>query len=305
MVKEKTRLHAPLAQVLAPVLALLLITNPASAQTSPARSTAFSEAMAALEAANGGRLGVAVLDTSTGEHFGYRTDERFAMTSTFKWVLVAAVLSRVDAGEESLDRVIRYDDSDILAYAPIARQHLPAGEMTVAELSDAAIRYSDNTAANLLLETLGGPRGLTDFLRSVGDDVSRLDRHEPALNSNLPGDERDTTTPAAMVQTMQAVLLGDALSGPMKRLLHGWLIGNTTGDTKLRAGLDPDWIVGDKTGAGEHGASNDVAIVWPDDGGPILIAAYYTDSTLTSVARNAVHAEVAQRVAQALTGTED
>ncbi|MDC0662770.1 class A beta-lactamase [Marinobacter sp. SS21] len=170
---------------------------------------------------------------------------------------------------------------------------------------DATIRYSDNTAANLLLETLGGPEGLTEFMRSVGDDVSRLDRYEPALNTNRPGDERDTTTPSAMVQTMQAVLLADTLSEPLKRLLHTWLIGNTTGDTKLRAGLDPDWIVGDKTGAGERGASNDVAIVWPDEGGPILIAAYYTDSTLPAAARDAIHAEIGRRVAQTLRGGND
>lgn len=173
-----------LAQALTPVVALLIVNSPTLAQTFTDRSKAFNESMAALEATNGGRLGVAVLDSSTGEPLGYRVDERFAMTSTFKWVLVAAVLSRVDAGEESLDRAIRYDESDILAYAPIARQHLAAGEMTVAELCDAAIRYSDNTAANLLLETLGGPEGLTEFMRSVGDDVSRLDRYEPALNTN-------------------------------------------------------------------------------------------------------------------------
>ncbi|MDX1757734.1 MAG: class A beta-lactamase [Marinobacter sp.] len=288
-----------LAQALTPVVALLIVNSPTLAQTVTDRSKAFIESMAALEATNGGRLGVAVLDSSTGERLGYRVDERFAMTSTFKWVLVAAVLSRVDAGEESLDRAIRYDESDVLAYAPITRQHLAAGEMTVAELCDAAIRYSDNTAANLLLETLGGPEGLTEFMHSVGDDVSRLDRYEPALNTNHPDDERDTTTPSAMLGIMQTVLLGNTLSGPLKRLLHTWLIGNTTGDTKLRAGLDPDWIVGDKTGAGERGASNDVAIIWPEHGGPILIAAYYTDSTLPAATRNTVHAEIGRWVARA------
>ncbi|BES73357.1 class A beta-lactamase BOR-1 [Marinobacter nanhaiticus D15-8W] len=284
------------ALTLASFLVFLFVTTMAVAQTELSRAEAFTHAVADLESAKGGRLGVAVWDTETGDRFGHRADERFAMTSTFKWVLVAAVLSRVDAGEETLDRQVRYDDSDILSYAPIAKQHLPEGEMTVAELSDAAIRYSDNTAANLLLETLGGPEGLTDYMRTLGDEVSRLDRYEPELNANLPGDERDTTTPSAMLNAMQAALVGDALSPASKKRLHDWLIRNTTGDAKLRAGLDPDWTVGDKTGSGARGASNDVAIVWHSDGGPILIAVYYSDSALSNEAQSAVHAEVGRLV---------
>lgn len=289
-----------LVRTLTAFLTLLLMANLATAQTESSRAKTFSDAVAALESVNGGRLGVAVWDTETGDRFGYRADERFAMTSTFKWVLVAAVLSRVDAGEETLDRQIRYDDSDILSYAPIAKQHLSEGEMTVAELSDAAIRYSDNTTANLLLETLGGPEGLTAYMRTHGDEVSRLDRYEPELNTNLPDDKRDTTTPAAMLHTMQAALVGDALSPASKKRLHDWLIRNTTGDAKLRAGLDPAWTVGDKTGSGERGASNDVAIVWRSNGAPVLIAVYYSDSALSNEAKSAVHAEVGRLVTAAL-----
>lgn len=289
-----------LVRTLAPFFSLLLMANMALAQTSPSGASTFSESVAALESANGGRLGVAVLDTSTGKRFGYRAEERFAMTSTFKWILVAAVLARADAGEESLERQVKYDQSDILSYAPIAKQHLAEGQMTVAELSDATVRYSDNTAANLLLETIGGPAGLTSYLRSIGDDVSRLDRFEPELNTNLPNDERDTTTPSAMLHTMQAVLVGNALTDESKQRLHDWLIRNTTGDAKLRAGLNPAWTVGDKTGAGERGASNDVAIIWPESGNPILVAVYYSGSSISPDARNAVHAEVGRLVTATL-----
>ncbi|WP_148864345.1 class A beta-lactamase [Marinobacter fonticola] len=277
---------------------LLALTATHALAAEPTASITFDEAMAEIESQNGGRLGVAVLDTASGERLTYRANERFAMTSTFKWVLVAAVLSRVDAGEDALDRQIQYDESDILSYAPIAKQHLPAGEMTVAELSDAAIRYSDNTAANLLLETLGGPAGLTAYIRTLGDDMTRLDRNEPGLNTNRPGDKRDTTTPAAMVGLMRLALVGDALSAASRQQLQDWLIRNTTGDTKLRAGLDPDWTVGDKTGAGDRGASNDVAIVWPKKGAaPILIAVYYSGTMLPNEALNAVHAEVGRVIA--------
>lgn len=298
-------MRSTLVRTLVPVLTLLLMTPPALAETAPAQRESFNDAIADLESAEGGRLGVAVLDTATGERFGYRADERFAMTSTFKWVLVAAVLSRVDAGEESLERQIGYDESDILSYAPIAKQHLADGEMTVAELSDAAIRYSDNTAANLLLETMGGPDGLTRYMRSVGDDISRLDRFEPELNTNLPDDPRDTTTPAAMVDIMRTVLVGDALSASSKHHLHDWLIRNTTGDSKLRAGLDPAWTVGDKTGAGDRGASNDVAIVWRAGEAPLLIAVYYSDSAISAEARSAVHAEVGELINAAFQGDTD
>lgn len=283
---------------LAAFVVLVLAVNMACADVRASANDRFQQSLAALESNHGGRLGVAVLDTETGRRFEYRADERFAMTSTFKWVLVAAVLARVDAGEETLDRPVRYDDSDILSYAPVAKEHLPEGDMTVAELSDASIRYSDNTTANLLLETLGGPTGLTSYMRAQGDTVSRLDRNEPELNTNLPGDKRDTTTPAAMLGLMETVLLGEALSIGSREQLHDWLARNTTGDSKLRAGLDPRWTVGDKTGSGARGASNDVAIVWRPDARPVLIAVYYSDSEQSNDARSAVHAEVGRLVTE-------
>ena len=295
MVSATIRRRRPF-EMLAAFVALVLTVDLAFADVRTSATDRFQQSLTTLESTHGGRLGVAVLDTETGRRFGYRADERFAMTSTFKWVLAAAVLDRVDAGEETLGRLVSYDDSDILSYAPVAKEHLPEGEMTVAELSDASIRYSDNTAANLLLETLGGPAGLTSYMRSQGDAVSRLDRNEPDLNTNLPGDKRDTTTPAAMVGLMETVLVGEALSTGSREQLHDWLIRNTTGDSKLRAGLDPQWTVGDKTVSGANGASNDVAIVWRPNAGPVLIAVYYSGSERSNEARSAVHAEVGRLV---------
>lgn len=236
-----------------------------------------------LENKEGGRIGIAVLNTSTGENFGYRQDERFAMCSTFKMLLVGAVLARVDKGQEDIERIINYGISDMQSYAPVTKEHLKDGHMTVADLSAAAIQYSDNTAANLLLNIVGGSHGLTEYLRTIGDNVTRIDRMEPELNSNIPGDLQDTTTPSAMIATMQKLLVGNVLSEKSKQYLINLLIGNTTGDNKLRAGMNKNWKIGDKTGSGQNGASNDVAIVWPADGGkPFLIAVFYNGNDVKS-----------------------
>lgn len=264
--------------------------------------SAFGQAIATLESRHGGRLGVAVLDTATGRESGYRMQERFAMCSTHKVLLVAAVLSRVDAGSERLERRVDYGAGDLLDYAPVTRSHVGEGAMTVAALAAAAIQYSDNTAANLLLAGVGGPRGLTRYLRSLDDHVTRIDRNEPSLNTNLPGDVRDTTTPAAMVATMDKLLVGDALSAASRQQLQQWLAGNTTGDAKLRAGLDPAWKIGDKTGSGGRGASSDVAIVWPPGRPPLLVAVYYSGSVGSRARQSAVIAEVGRIIGTTFAG---
>jgi beta-lactamase class A len=246
----------------------------------------------AIERRVGGRLGVAVLDTASGRRLQSREHERFPMCSTFKWLLVAHVLSRVDASREDLTRLVAYGDRDLLDYAPVTRARVGDGGMPIADLCDAVIRRSDNTAANLLLATVGGPPGLTAYLRSIGDEVTRLDRTEPELNSAVPGDLRDTTTPSAMLSDMQSVLLGDRLTATSRERLVGWLVGSTTGGAKLRAGLPPGWRVGDKTGMGANGATNDVAIVWPVDRPPVLVAAYLTETAAALADRNAALAEV-------------
>lgn len=279
----------------ASVLMLLMSTS----STLYANSTQnFNQSIAELEHQNGGRLGVAALNLEDGQRLEYRANERFALASTFKLLLIAAVLHQVDLGKEKLDRPIQFGVKDIESYAPITSQHVKEGQMTVAELCKAALQYSDNTAANLLLKTIDGPTGLTRYIRTLGDHVTRLDRNEPTLNANLKNDIRDTTTPLSMLKLMQTLLVGDGLSLSSKTQLNDWLLGNTTGNAKLRAGLNPMWKVGDKTGSGANGASNDVAIVWPKDLQPFLVTVYYTDSTIASEQQSKVIAQVGTIVEQ-------
>lgn len=253
---------------------------------------------AKAEADSGGRLGVAVLDSSTGRVTGHRENERFPMCSTFKVLAAAAVLSRVDAGKERLTRRVRIEPSDLLSYAPVTRQHVGA-DMSVAELCEAALTLSDNTAANLLLAGLGGPAAVTRYARGLGDSVTRLDRTEPELNTAGPGDVRDTTTPLAMARDLAALATGTALSGASRELLTGWLVGCTTGYAKLRAGLPKAWRVGDKTGSGAHGTSNDIAVVWPLGRAPLIITAYLTQTDQPEDKRNATFAAIGRAVAAA------
>lgn len=251
---------------------------------------------AKLEALHGGRLGVFAIDGATGRRIAHRAEERFPMCSTFKVLAVSAVLQRIDAGSERLERRIAYAKSDLLEYAPIAREHLANGYMTVQALCEAAIEYSDNTAANLLLASLGGPAAVTKFARSIGDEVTRLDRNEPSLNTAIPGDARDTTTPAAIARDLQTLLTGSVLSHASRQRLQSWLLACRTGTDCLRAGLPASWRVGDKTGSGRNGTRNDLAAVWPPKGAPIFISAYYTGSPAPSAQRNAVLAEVGRIV---------
>jgi beta-lactamase class A len=174
--------------------------------------------------------------------------------------------------------------------------------MTLAEICEAALTQSDNTAGNLLLRQIGGPAGLTSFVRSLGDDVSRLDRWEVELNEALADDPRDTTSPGAMLQNLQRLLLGDGLSADARQRLTDWMVANKTGNTRLRAGVPRDWRVADKTGSGERGTTNDVGVFWPPSRKPILVTAYLTGSQATPEDRNATIAKVARAVAQIVTG---
>lgn len=263
---------------------------------------AFAPALSAefvrIEAVSGGRLGVAALNTADGSRAGHRMDERFAMCSTFKLLAGAAVLARVDAGKEQLNRRIAYEKKDLVPYSPTTEKNVGAG-MTLAELCEAAITLSDNTAGNLLLESFGGPQGLTAFARSVGDTMTRLDRNEPTLNEAVPGDPRDTTTPAAMLTTIRALVLGDALSAASRDQLKAWLLANKTGSGRLRAGLPGDWAVGDKTGSGERGTTNDVGIVWPPGRAPIVVTIYLTEVKAPLEQRIATLAAVGRAIAEA------
>jgi beta-lactamase class A len=253
--------------------------------------------LATIERAVGGRLGVVALDVESGARLAHRPSERFPMCSTFKWLLAAQVLARVDSHDEDLDRIIQYGPADLLEYAPITRQHVSDGGMTVSALLKAAVEYSDNTAANLLLATVGGPSALTGFLRHLGDRVTRLDRVEPDLNSAIPGDLRDTTTPEAMAADLRMILLGNALTMSSRDRLIGLLERNTTGAERLRAGFPTTWRVGDKTGTGSNGSTNDVAVVWPGSDSPALIAAFLTQTRAAAADRNAALAQVGRLAA--------
>jgi beta-lactamase class A len=257
------------------------------------RADEAADKFTALEKAIGGRLGVCILDTGSGKTLAHRGDERFALLSTFKALAAACVLARVDRGEEKLDRRVKYTQADVLSYAPVAKLHVKDG-MIMADICDAAIGVSDNTAGNLMLASFGGPDGLTKWLRSIGDNVTRLDRTEPTLNEAKPGDPRDTTTPNAMAETLRKLLVGDALKPRSRQQLADWLIASKVGNARLRAGLPPAWRVGDKTGTNDVGCANDVASAWPPNRAPLIIASYLDHAGGTPQQRDAVHADVAR-----------
>jgi beta-lactamase class A len=257
-----------------------------------------SRELADLEARFGGRIGVCGLDTGSGAAVTHRADERFPLCSTFKALAAAAILRLRLTQPGLLDRLVRYDRSRLLPNSPVTERHVADG-MTVAALCEAAIRYSDNAAANELLRILGGPGAVTAFVRTLGDPVTRLDRWEIELNVVPPGEERDTTTPARMAADLRALVLGDALDPPGRELLTGWLVGNTTGNDKIRAGVPAGWRVGDKTGGGPRGEVNDVAVAWPPGRAPLVLAVYTVPADPRATPNAAVLASVAAVVARA------
>ncbi|WP_374345757.1 class A beta-lactamase [Phenylobacterium sp.] len=277
----------------------LALINRASCET-PRILTNPDRLLADLERDSGGRLGVAVYDLQTRRRYSHRGQERFPMCSTFKLVAAAAVLARVDKGQEDLGRRIVYDPSVLKPYSPVTKAQVGPPGMTVADLCAAAVTVSDNTAGNLILEAVGGPQGLTAWVRSLGDKTTRLDRWEVELNTAVPGDVRDTTSPDAMLYLVEKLTLGNALSTASRDRLVGWMVANTTGDHRLRAGLPAGWRVGDKTGSGDNRTTNDVAVIWPQGRKPLIISAYLTEGPAGNDARNAVLASVARIVAGTL-----
>lgn len=235
--------------------------------------------LAELEKRAGGRLGVCAIDTRFGAVTGHRLDERFALCSTFKLLLAAAVFERAAQDELQLDKFISYGKADIVANSPVCEANLSKGRMTVLALAEAAQEHSDNTAANLLLKQLGGPAGLTQFFRRHGDSVTRIDRFEPAMNEFKAGDPRDTTSPYAMATLVEKILTGTVLKPTLRALLIEWMIATKTGVKRIRAGLPKNWRAGDKTGTGLPGKYNDVAICWPPRQPPVIIAVYYDAGT--------------------------
>lgn len=273
--------------------AAVAVTRLGRASAKPVISGAGAQ-LAMLERRHGGRLGVAILDTGSNRRASYREDERFLMCSTFKFLLAATVLVRVDRGEEKPGRRVVFGKDVLLDYAPVTKQHVGPPGMTIAELCEAAITLSDNTAANLLLREVGGPAQVTRCARGLGDAMTRLDRTEPALN-RWDGD-KDTTTPVAMLADMHELLLGKALTASSRERLTDWLLHGQTGSDSLRAGLPADWREGDKTGSGNT-ANNDIAILWPPQRKPLLVTAYYDNPRIDAAARKAVLVEVGRIVA--------
>jgi beta-lactamase class A len=245
----------------------------ASLTTLPSLAFAAPSPFAALEDGLDGQIGVYAIDTGSGKEITHRADEAFPMCSTFKAALAASLLERSVKNPKLMQKRVRYNKGVLLNHCPITEKHLDDG-MTIQELCAAAVAYSDNAAANLLLKEIGGPAKLTAYLRSLGDKHTRLDRWEPELNSSIPGDLRDTTTPRAMATTLRELALDSGLPPAQRTLFQEWLIGNTTGDERIRAGVPTGWKVGDKTGTGPYGSTNDIGIIWPAGRAPIVIAIY-------------------------------
>ncbi len=262
-----------------------------------AAAPAVEARLRALEEAARGRLGVQVIDTGSGAQYGYRADERFMMLSTFKTLACALVLHRVERGEDSLARRIPHGREDLLPWSPVTAPAVGGEGLSLGELCAATITTSDNTAANLILASYGGPAALTAYLRALGDAVTRLDRIEPALNTGKAEAGLDTTTPRAMAQTMRTLLFGDALAPASRTRLADWLLANTTGGKRLKAGLPAGWRIGDKTGTHANSA-NDVGVIWPPGRAPLIVAAYLADSEADAATREATLAAVGRLVSE-------
>jgi len=263
----------------------------APALLSPAIAAAAAPDFACIERQSGGKLGVFAVDTATGRTLAWRADQRFPFCSGFKAPLAAFVLSKVDRGELRLDQPVHYGAADVLSsYAPITRLHLADGAMTVEALCAAAVDYSDNIAANLLLRETGGPAALTAWMRATGDTAFELRHNEPQLNLSRLGDAHDTTTPRAMASSFHRFALGDVLSPASRTRFTAWLVANTTGGRRLRAGLPEGWRVGDKTGTWNEGwfSTIDVALVWPPGRAPWIIAGFVTDHANTAAGETAL-----------------
>jgi beta-lactamase class A len=281
----------------AAALPLALAVRARAADSDEAQPAA--DPLAELENTYGGRLGVYAFDTANGTQTGYRANERFPFCSTFKVILAGAILAQCTQNAGLLQQPVRYTQQDLVNYSPISAKHVDDG-MTVEQLCRAALQYSDNTAANLLIRQLGGPSAVTAFARSIGIDEFRLDRWETELNSAIPGDPRDTATPAAMARALQRLALGDALPAPQREDLQNWMRGNTTGSHRIAAGVPAGWQVGDKTGTGDHGTANDLAVIWPPTRKPIILAVYHTQSEPDAKPQDKVIVEATRIVLAAL-----
>lgn len=296
---ERSRRALLVSAALLPLAGCEAAHRSASRSPTPSRtSTPESPHFAALERKHDARLGVYALATGTGATVAYRADERFAFCSNFKTLAAAAVLHGNPLSH--LDKHVTYTRADVDSISPITQDHI-AGGMSIRQLCDAAIRYSDGTAGNLLMRDIGGPAKLTAYLRGLGDTVSRMDNYEPELNRMRPHDPRDTTTPRAIATDHHKLVLGDALTADKRALLNGWLERNTTGAKRIRAGVPKGWTVADKTGTGDYGRANDVAIVRPPHTAPLVLAIMSDRSGYSTPPKDALIAETTRHLVDALT----
>ncbi len=301
MIDRRTFLSAAAAAALVPLAAGCRAAAPARDAVPDRAAVEARKRFEAIRATlgPGGRLGVAAVDTGSGRELRFDADSRYSMASTFKFPLAAAVLARVDSGEMSLEEKLAIPPGKSLDNSPAIDRYRDEGRLSVVRLCSAIVELSDNSAANMLLRRIGGPEALTRFIRSCGDPVTRLDRFEMELNSNLPGDPRDTTSPAAMAGLTRTLVLGDRLSEQSRRYLSTWLQKSVPGADRLKAGLPaPPWLVGHKTGTGANGAVNDVAVAWRSGKPPVVIACYQSGGTADRPVRFAAHAAVGRLVAE-------
>ncbi len=268
----------------------------------PEQTSQGEEVFKELEDEFDARLGVYAIDTGSEQTVAYRSDERFAYASTFKPLAAGAILQTNSI--EDLEKVITYSEEDLVTYSPVTEKHADDG-MKLEEIIEAAVRYSDNTAGNLMLEELGGPNGLEEILRENGDETTEMDRMETELNEAAPGDTRDTSTPQALAESLQKYVLSDLLPEDKRELLIDWITGNETGDSLIRAGVPEGWEVGDKSGAGSYGTRNDIAVVWPPDNkAPIVIAVLSSQDTADADYNDELIEKAAERVIEQLQNKE-
>ncbi|NIE62583.1 class A beta-lactamase [Burkholderia sp. Ax-1719] len=258
----------------------------AGAIVAPAAFAQNSSPLADIERRQGGRLGFYAIDTGTGRTLEHRAGERFLMCSTFKGMLAAQVLARVDAGKEQRERLVHYTAQDLIFTSPVTKANVARGALPVHTLCQAIVEQSDNTAAILLMRSVGGPAALTQFMRGIGDSVTRSDRYEP--DSNRYSGVLDTTTPQAMATAARAVLLGDVLSLQSRAQLERWMIDCKPGLNRLRAVLPAGWQAADRPGTSVEEETNDYALVRPPGRAPLLVAAYYDAPGVSMDAREAV-----------------
>ncbi|BDH44262.1 CTX-M-151 beta-lactamase [Salmonella enterica subsp. enterica serovar Choleraesuis] len=296
MINKRLSIALALAAMIGTPVAMALESQKPGSDSANHIQHQMVQQLSALEKSANGRLGVAVIDTGSGAIAGWRMDEPFPMCSTSKVMAVAALLKQSEQTPELMSQPQPVASGDLVNYNPITERFV-GKSMTFDELSAATLQYSDNAAMNLILAKLGGPQKVTAFARSIGDDKFRLDRNEPSLNTAIPGDLRDTSTPRAMALSLQKLALGDALGQVQREKLSHWLRGNTTGAASIRAGLPSGWSVGDKTGSGDYGTTNDIAVVWPTGRPPLVIVTYFTQPQQQAESQRPVLAKAAAIVA--------